>query len=102
MLMSEVGVTRPASVPYQKPDGAIRNSRPPQLELYAGNRQLDPRDTRSLQLHVLVVHRIVVDAAVGRSDPRRYLAGLGDALHQAHDVGSVAVAGQPIVLARAK
>src|SRR5271169_2380821 len=49
----------------------------------------------SLQLHVLVVNGIVIDAAVGWSDPRRHLARLIDTLHQAQDEAPVALAGQP-------
>src|SRR5262245_44004398 len=51
--------------------------------------------TPSLQAHVLVVDGEVVDAAVGRRDPCRHLAGLDDALHQALDEGAVALRGNP-------
>src|SRR5271169_5115254 len=49
----------------------------------------------SLQLHILVVDRMVVDPAVRWSDPCCPLARLIHALHQAQDVPLVALAGQP-------
>src|SRR5712691_9330687 len=49
----------------------------------------------SIQAHVLVVHRQVVDAALRRRDPRGHLPGLDHALHQALDVVSVGCARQP-------
>src|SRR5208337_1816362 len=52
------------------------------------------------QLHVLVIHRVVVDAALGRRDPGGHPGGLVNAVHQAHDVGLIAFARQPLALAR--
>ena len=44
---------------------------------------------------VLVVHGIIVDAAVGRRNPRSHFALFMYAMHQAHDESTVALAGQP-------
>src|SRR5579859_4095865 len=48
-----------------------------------------------MQLHVLILDREVVDAAVGGRDPGGHLAGLDHLLHQALDEGAVALARQP-------
>src|SRR5664280_3085279 len=48
-----------------------------------------------MQLHVLVVHRIVIDAAIGRRNPRGHFALLVYAVHEAHYVSPVALARQP-------
>src|SRR5258706_16052863 len=48
-----------------------------------------------MQVHILVVERQVVDAAVGWGDPGGHLAGLDHALHQALDEGAVALGGEP-------
>src|SRR5271166_3792471 len=55
-----------------------------------------------VQFYVLVIHRIVIDAAVRRRDPRRHLAGLMYAVHQAQNEGLVALTGQPLLFVRSK
>src|SRR6266850_74712 len=49
----------------------------------------------SIQPHVLVVHRQVVDAALRRRDPGGHFSGLDHALHQALHVVSVGFTRQP-------
>src|ERR1039458_8371846 len=49
-----------------------------------------------MQLHILVVHGIVVDAAIGRRNPCGHLAGLLYSVHEAEDVRSIALARQPL------
>src|ERR1019366_3504064 len=48
-----------------------------------------------MQLHVLVVHGIVVDAAIWRRNPCSHLAGLLHSVHEAQDVRPIALARQP-------
>src|SRR5208283_4059243 len=74
----------------------------PTFELYADERVLDRREITLLQPDVLVIHRIVVDAAVGRRNPCRHFAGLRDTLHQAQDVCPVAFTGQPTARVRSE
>src|SRR5438046_7878758 len=49
----------------------------------------------SVELDVLMLHRQVVDAAVGRRDPAGHLAGLDHALLQRMDEAAVRVGGDP-------
>src|SRR6185437_10487659 len=49
----------------------------------------------SMQMHILVIDRQIVDAAIRRCDPGRHLAGGGDALHQALDEIAVAFRRDP-------
>src|SRR5258705_334053 len=51
----------------------------------------------SVQLHVLVFHRQVVDAPLGRRDPTRYLAGLRHPFHQRMDERPVRLRGDPVL-----
>src|SRR5216684_2761978 len=53
------------------------------------------RSHRSLQMHILVFDREVVDAAVGRGDPGGHSAGLDDLLHQALHEVAVALGREP-------
>src|ERR1017187_3442043 len=48
-----------------------------------------------MQLHVLVVHGVVVDAAIGRRNPRGHLALILYSVHEAQNGPPVALAGQP-------
>src|SRR5258706_4382188 len=57
------------------------------------------REPSSLQMNILVIDCEVVDAAVGRRDPGRHLAGLDHLLHQALHEAAVALARQPLARA---
>src|SRR5258708_3302543 len=63
--------------------------------VYAEGRTIWQRSHRSLQMHILVFDREIVDAAVGRGDPGGHLAGLDDLMHQALDEGAVALGREP-------
>src|SRR5579871_2661651 len=51
------------------------------------------------QPDIFVVEGLAVDAPVGRREPGRNLAGLGDRPHQAMDKGAVGLARQPLAAA---
>src|SRR5690242_16881594 len=56
---------------------------------------LQPLTTASVQLHVLVVHRIVVDPPVRRRNPSCHLPVLIHPVHQAEDVRLIALTREP-------
>src|SRR5262249_57372231 len=53
-----------------------------------------------MQFHVFVVHGIVVDAAIRRSNPRRHFSRLQDALHEAVHKSAIPIMGEPLCFAR--
>ena len=77
--------------------GEITTSRPAADDGNVLSCLLAPGDAKltTCSFYILVIDRVVVDAAVRRCDPRGHLAVLVDAVHQAHDERAIAVAGQP-------
>src|SRR3989304_2424708 len=56
----------------------------------------DGPEAASVESDVLILHREVVDAALGRRDPAGDLAGFGDALHQRQHEGAVGRGRNPV------
>src|SRR5689334_4365017 len=54
----------------------------------------------SVQFHILVVNRVIVDATIWRCNPRRHLAAVKYALHQTMHKASISLVRQPIGLMR--
>src|SRR5262249_31622866 len=73
---SRAGLSRAPNFFRMNPCRRPAPSRPPAPPRASGS------GSQSVEFDVLVLDRQVVDAAVGRGDPARHLAGLGHALHE--------------------